>query len=219
MMNLELLPELRLSALAVDLPGAITPAMAGVVVGALCGVLAFVVALAIIGRRSQKVARVDAVVRIPPYAASPPGHPSSFPPPRFVPLGPTTGTLAFARAGFDGGPEIEILAELEVDSEQVLDDSDLIEVEPLPQTVQAVQAVTVTPVVMLNAPDPLGIIPASSSAMRGARGARGASMAEFEVDDSPTEIGETFFDEPPRPRARAARPKIRAISPAPPRHP
>ena len=48
---------------------------------------------------------------------------------------------------------------------------------------------------------------------------RAASIADLEMDDSPTEIGETYFDEPPQPRRRTDPPKIRAIAPSAPRFP
>jgi hypothetical protein len=109
-------------------------------------------------------------------------------------------------------------------------------------------AVTVAPVVVLSgdapkradksepvlpadksAPHPLGIIKSSSSAMRAPAIAaappaspapmRAASIADLAYDDSPTEIGETYFDEPPQPRRRTDPPKIRAKAPAPPRFP
>ena len=65
-------------------------------------------------------------------------------------------------------------------------------------------------------PHPLGVIPASSSAMRSPRP---ASFADLEMDDGATEIGETFFDEPPQPRRRTDPPKIRPIAPSGPRFP
>ena len=89
-------------------------------------------------------------------------------------------------------------------------------------------AVLVAPVVVLSAaekpaaekssadksaPHPLGIIKSTSQAMRP------ASIADLSFDDAPTEIGETYFDQPPQPRRRTDPPKIRAIAPAAPRFP
>ncbi|GAC1551248.1 MAG: hypothetical protein NVS3B10_13920 [Polyangiales bacterium] len=78
-------------------------------------------------------------------------------------------------------------------------------------------AVLVSPVVVLSAanaaPHPLGVISSTSPAMRP------ASIAELSFDDSPTEIGEPYFDESPRPRRRTDPPKIRPVTPAAPRFP
>jgi hypothetical protein len=68
-----------------------------------------------------------------------------------------------------------------------------------------------------SAPHPLGIIKSSSTAMKAA--AAGASIADLAFDDGPTEIGETYFDEPPQPRRRTDPPKIRPIAPSGPRYP
>jgi hypothetical protein len=91
-------------------------------------------------------------------------------------------------------------------------------------------AVLVAPVMMVSAeksaPHPLGIIKSTSEAMRpasvsvsAASTSSGASISELSFDDSPTEIGETYFDEPPHPRRRTDPPRIRAIAPAGPRFP
>jgi hypothetical protein len=89
--------------------------------------------------------------------------------------------------------------------------------------------VLVAPVMMVSAeksaPHPLGIIKSTSEAMRPASLSRdaststGASISELSFDDSPTEIGETYFDEPPQPRRRTDPPRIRPIAPAGPRFP
>ena len=68
-----------------------------------------------------------------------------------------------------------------------------------------------------SGPHPLGIIPTGSSAMQAARP---ASFADLDLDDGgATEIGETYFDEPPQPRRRTDPPKIRPIAPSGPRFP
>ena len=64
-----------------------------------------------------------------------------------------------------------------------------------------------------SAPHPLGIIKSSSTAMKA------APIADLAFDDNPTEIGETYFDEPPQPRRRTDPPKIRPIAPSGPRYP
>ncbi len=98
------------------------------------------------------------------------------------------------------------------------------------EDIAGAHAVLVAPVVMVSAekpaaekpaaeksaaeksePHPLGIIKSTSAAMRA------ASIADLSFDDGPTEIGETYFDEVPRPRRRTDPPKIRAIVPAAPR--
>lgn len=65
-------------------------------------------------------------------------------------------------------------------------------------------------------PRPLGIIKSDSVAMKAPRP---ASFADLELDDGATEIGETYFDEPPQPRRRTDPPKIRAVAPSGPRFP
>jgi hypothetical protein len=110
---------------------------------------------------------------------------------------------------------VELPSSIDVD---MTDDAEAVLVAP----------VVVAPVVMvsasstaaeMSAPHPLGIIKASSAAMRS------ASIADLSFDDSPTEIGETYFDElshppsPLTPRRRTEPPKIRPISPAAPRFP
>ncbi len=109
-------------------------------------------------------------------------------------------------------------------------DSEVFQASALPP------AVLVAPVVMVSAaeksaPHPLGIIKSTSEAMRPAAASVsdsssamrpvsvGASIAELSFDDSPTEIGETYFDEPPQPRRRTDPPRIRPIAPAGPRFP
>jgi hypothetical protein len=72
-------------------------------------------------------------------------------------------------------------------------------------------AVLVSPVVVLSAadksaPHPLGIIKSTSQAMRP------ASIADLSFDDSPTEIGEPYFDESPKPRRRTDPPRIRRVT-------
>ena len=98
---------------------------------------------------------------------------------------------------------------------------DMLHEEELEERVAPVAApVTVAPVVALSsstppngAPPPLGVIASSSSAMRA------APIADLAFDDGPTEIGETYFDEPPQPRRRTDPPRIRPIAQSAPRFP
>jgi hypothetical protein len=286
----------RLSTLAIELPRSITPAMAGLTVGAFVGVVGFIAVMLLVARPSRRRSRrvrmgADQVVFIPPYGTmqrDTPLPPRAFtiPPPSSAhmpvaapyarhahpqhahpqhahpqqghaqPYAPAYGpgfrpstalsARAFAKMGYaadetsfpdtmSSDPELFV----EVD---MADDEDLFLPSKTP-------AVTVAPVVVLSgeapkradksepqlpadksAPHPLGIIKSSSSAMRvpavvaapppaSPAPMRAASLADLAYDDSPTEIGETYFDEPPQPRRRTDPPKIRAKQPAPPRFP
>jgi hypothetical protein len=218
MTTLDLLPQL--SAVALELPRAVSPALAAAVVGAICGVLAFVVVLLLLGRRARRVTQQQSLVRIAPYVTfADPTRTSSLPPLRAMLPSSELSARAFAKMDYaDSDPEIEIVAELDVDADFAAADEDL--ADPADASPAPPPAVAVSPVVILSGPPsdatgtgphPASVIPASSSAMRS------ASLADFEVDDSPTEIAETFFDEPPKPMARTARPQIRAVLPSPPR--
>jgi hypothetical protein len=78
---------------ALELPSAVSPALAGVVVGAVAGVAVFLTIFLLLTRRkpTRGMASATQVVFIPPYATNatnvartssvPPAHPSSFPPP------------------------------------------------------------------------------------------------------------------------------------------
>jgi hypothetical protein len=101
-------------------------------------------------------------------------------------------------------------------------DVDMTDDDDAPATSPSGASVLVAPVVMVSAdkpaadksaPHPLGIIKSTSPAMRP------ASIADLSFDDGPTEIGETYFDEPPQPHRRSDPPRIRPISPAAPRFP
>ncbi len=92
-------------------------------------------------------------------------------------------------------------------------------------------AVSIAPVVLIGVPqESASVTPPSSNAMRAAPTSgfhavaatssgtmRAARIDDLQFDDAPTEVVETLFDEPPQPRTRSARPKIRQIQPAPPR--
>jgi hypothetical protein len=262
------------SLLALELPRAITPVMAGLTVGVFVGVVGIIAVLVLVGRSNRKyhARRASAaapyqVVFIPPYgtmqrdtplppqAFATPGRATGIPhllhrapAPRANPnLGfvPSTSLSArvFAKmaAGADDSaifdsaemdvhdaPHSDPIVSFDVD---MLDEDDLIlSHTPAPAGAPVLAAVTVSPVVVLSAPTPftapppsltkpapgsaphpLGIINAGSSAMRP------ASIADLAFDDGPTEIGETYFDEPPQPRRRTDPPKIRAVAPSGPR--
>jgi len=254
-----------MSVLAFELPRAITPAIAGLAVGAFVGVLGFVAVLMLVGRGQRKSRRAhmraDQVVFIPPYGTMPretPLPPQAFaiPPssghlpvaapyaraqhghhPRahgrgqMLPFVPSTSlsARAFAKMGYEVDPDDERDApnadpfvSIEVD---MLDEDDLVDANTPAPPAPASAAVLISPVVVLTsttpvggirsaektAPHPLGVIKASSPAMRA------APIAELSFDDSPTEIGETYFDETPQPRRRTDPPKIRPIAPKGPR--
>jgi hypothetical protein len=214
------------STLAIELPRSITPTIAGLTVGSVVGVVGFIAVMLLVGRGNRRSsrrvrARADQVVFIPPYGTMQRETPL---PPPFGLAAHASGAPAFrpsnalsARAfakmryGADEATEapsshrmVEIEVDIEVEEEEVVQKT-----APLP-------AVTVAPVVVVSAadksaPHPLGIIKSSSSAMRA------APVADLCFDDSPTEIGETYFDEPPQPRRRTDPPRIRKIAPKGPR--
>lgn len=175
----------HLSTLAIELPHFVTPAIAGLTVGSVVGVVGFVAVLLLVGRGSRRTSRRRS------YGPSTPMfRPST-----------ALSARAFAKMGYGA-------------------DTD----EPSGPVLAQVPAVTISPVIVLSAspagekakekssPHPLGIIQSTSSAMR-----MGAAPIDLSFDDSPTEIGETYFDEPPEPRRRTDPPRIRKIVPAAPR--
>lgn len=256
-----------MSVLALELPRAVTPTIAGLAVGAIVGVIGFVAVLMLVGRgqrRSRRAhMRADQVVFIPPYGTMPretPLPPAAFavPPsssrmpvgaayqraplaarPRahgrghMLPFVPSTSlsARAFAKMGYEvdaederDAPDAEPFVSIEID---MLDEDDLIESNTPAPPAPACAAVLISPVVVLtsttpvggirsaqmSAPHPLGVIKSTSTSMKA------APIADLSFDDSPTEIGETYFDETPQPRRRTDPPKIRAISPKGPRFP
>lgn len=256
-----------MSVLAFELPRAITPAIAGLAVGAIVGVIGFVAVLMLVGRGQRKSrrahVRADQVVFIPPYGTmqrETPLPPAAFviPPssrhmpvaaayhraphaarPRahgrghMLPFVPSTSlsARAFAKMGYEvdadeerDAPDADPFLSIEVD---LLDEDDLIESNTPAPPAPGPAAVLISPVVVLTsttpvegvrsaektAPHPLGVIKSTSAAMKA------APIADLSFDDSPTEIGETYFDETPQPRRRTDPPKIRAIAPKGPRFP
>ena len=236
-------PGTQLSLLAFELPSFITPALAGLTVGAVVGVVGFIAVLLIVGRsnRRPRTARAliaaDQVVFIPPYAPRAYAAPAPAFVPRFVPFDPSfvpssdLSARVFAKMRYDADAEDyrEQPEQRAQHRENVVEVRMLREGTPMMGVAAATVApvpvapVTVTPVVVLSAPTPaggiasdphpLGIISATSSAMRA------APIADLSFDDGPTEIGETYFDEPPQPRRRSDPPRIRPIVPAGPRFP
>lgn len=72
----------------------------------------------------------------------------------------------------------------------------------------------------VSRPHPLSVLaklPALTAQRAAAPPPTGASVADLELDDCPTEIAETIFDEPPQPLHRGSRPKIRRVDPVAPR--
>ncbi|MBX3189557.1 MAG: hypothetical protein KF819_21205 [Labilithrix sp.] len=225
------------------------------------------------GRKPARRPTVMAIPRYATFPRDTPLPPQAFPTPRaslplpqasrgpmpFVPSSELSAR-AFAKMGYAvDAPDVDPQVSVVLDE---LDEGDLVDAStpapPAPSRYGAepiLPSVSVAPVVVLSAPPreeksephPLGIIKSTSSAMRAAQAdapARGASVADLAFDDGPTEIGETFFDEPclrdlrELPRVQAKRPssapppaghrspkrpsdppKIRAIAPAPPRFP
>jgi hypothetical protein len=237
-----LLPDAgtRLTTLAIELPRSITPAVAGLTVGLFVGVVGVIAVMLLVGRSDRRGARrsrlaADEVVFIPPYGTMQRDTP--LPPRAFASGNPGSGgklpiagpaARAYAHAyahapnahrtpsahdpvpGYGFRPSSALSAR--VLAKMGHHDEDL----------DYADAVLVAPVVMVSAeksaaeksaPHPLGIIKSTSAAMRP------ASIADLSFDDGPTEIGETYFDEVPRPRRRTDPPKIRAIAPAAPRFP
>lgn len=175
---------------------------------------------------------------MPPQAFATPSRAQGMP--GFVPS-TELSARAFAKMRYDAdaeyapqpqprrdAPDADPSVFFEVD---MLDEDDLV---PSNTPAPGSAAVSVSPVVVLSAParsrddesnpgevraadksapHPLGIIKSTSVAMRA------APIADLAFDDGPTEIGETYFDEPPQPRRRTDPPRIRAVRPAAPRFP
>ena len=249
----------RLSVLAMELPKGITPAIAGLTVGAFVGVIGFVAVLMLFGRgnrrrrSSRRRQRLDAdqVVFIPPYGTmqrETPLPPRAFEIPRPtayagqpLPFTPSTQLSArvFAKMGYAVetedhrvAPNADPMLSIEVD---MLDEDDLGPSETPSCRRHAgdgvdapVPAVTVSRVVVLSeAPGPLAAAapraeksePHPLAVIKSSFALRPASIADLSFDDGETEIGETYFDEPPQPLRRTDPPKIRAIAPSGPRFP
>ncbi len=190
------LPSIRLP---FEVPASVSPAVAGLVVGAVTGVLLFAVVLLVASRSGRKryrghVAAPYEVMRVPPYVTG--SHHVIPPPSSSVPLAGPAPTLVLSRP-----LPVDPLARAGEQPAQGYDPED--------------GGIDITPIVAVGSepgkPHPLGLIPSDSAIMRA------ASMADFDVDDSPTEIAETLFDEPPRPLQRGAAPRIRPVQPSPPR--
>lgn len=192
---------------AFELPAGVpAPALLGVLVGALSGIAVFVTVVLVVTRR-RRAHRASDVVVIPPYVA----HPARALPP----VMPSTAlsARAFAKMGFAFGERVDGPA---IDPFETLTPDETGDASPV--------SVNHTQPFMLerprpasaeeSAPNPLAVIPASSSAM--IRAAEELPELDYE-DNGDTVIGEPFFDEPPKPRTMGERPKIRPIAPSPPR--
>lgn len=220
----------HLSMLAIELPHYVTPAVAGLTVGSVVGVVGFIAVLLLVGRKDrrsrrrrrkrayderlfiQPYATVQRDTPMPPQAFAVPAHAHAYG--SFVPSN-ALSARAFAKMGYAADSEPELAPDpslvVEIDMGEP---SGPVAVAP------SAPAITVSPVVVLSAaesdkeksaPHPLGIIKSTSTAMQA------APIADLSFDDAPTEIGETYFDEPPQPRRRTDPPKIRKIAPAKPR--
>lgn len=233
------------SPVAFALPAAVSPAAVGVVVGAVLGVIAFMVVVLVASRRGRR----RQVVTIPPYATGisritpmpiPPQideEPLVFQPrPKFVPTTQLSAS-ALARMGIPVGPFGEKIPEAICEDDDVVE-VDLVEGEDgnfrLPVSVAPVVVLESNRVAHESGLHPLAVIPSSSRAMvktppsgvqpvaaasSSSSGTmmRAAPIADLAFDDAATEIAETFFDEPPKPRMRSEPPRIRKKSPEPPR--
>jgi hypothetical protein len=230
----------RLSLLAIELPRAITPTIAGLSVGAFVGVVGFIAVFLLVGRADRRARRVAPKrVFIAPYGTMPRDTP--LPPQAFVssahmavaPVAPSSGFsgrgLGHTQAMFVPSSELSARAFArmsepdDTDAPQVDSDQLIIDSEPSEPALSFAGVQRLAPFAAAAEPHPLGIIKMGSAAMLPApaeahRDAMpGASIDALVFDDSPTEIGETYFDEPPQPRRRSEPPKIRPIAPAAPR--
>ena len=170
-------------------PSAVTPAMAGVLVGALSGVLLFTLALVVSGRRRRPRTSPDQAGAYPAVR-------------RAGAFGVEVVEVVEVAPNETGSHKARPLATSPPTSRPALD--------PL----AAAGEIPVPPIAPRSSrPHPLAVIPADSSAMRA------VSPSDLAlVDDSPTEISETIFDELPLPTRRSTPPRIRAVAPTPPRH-
>jgi hypothetical protein len=213
----------HLSTLAIELPHFVTPAIAGLTVGSVVGVVGFVAVMLLVGRGSRRPSRrrpSPEMMVIPPYGMMQ----------RETPLPPAFGGRAYNPSSPAFTPSTALSARVfakmgyAADADEPMPSDPMLSVEidmdePSGPVAAQVQAVTVSPVVVLSdsrsgesakdksSPHPLGIIKSSSPAMRA------APISDLSFDDSPTEIGETYFDEPPQPRRRTDPPRIRKIVP------
>lgn len=179
--------------LPISVPDAVTPAMAGVLVGALSGVVLFTLVLVLTGRRRS---------------AAPPSSPD------------LAGAYPAVRpAGAFGSLEVVHVAPYETDARRAWL-TPPVAPPPAPSSARSFDPLAAAgeipaapPAPRSSRPHPLGIIPADSSAMRA------VSPSDLElVDDGPTEISETLFDELPSSVRRNSPPRIRLAAPSPPRH-
>jgi hypothetical protein len=235
----------RLALLAIELPRAITPTIAGLSVGAFVGVVGFIAVFLLVGRGDRRPRRVGPQrVFIAPYGTMPrdtPLPPQAFASSAYMPVAAHAAPSDVASSGGPGHtqamffPSSELSARAfgglrgrdasEHDAPEVDSDQLIVDAEPSEPALARVGSFGLAPVASVAAaPHPLGIIKAGAAAMQPSpAGARspdampGASIDELAFDDSPTEIGETYFDEPPQPRRRSEPPRIRPIATSAPR--
>lgn len=212
---------------AFELPHAdSSPALVGIVVGAIAGVVVFVTAVALVARvkrtrRMHAIASSGPVLVVPPYPIEPQ---RSLPP--VVPSN-ALSARAFAKMGFAfgeriDGPAIDPFEEMALanatGASNVDETGDAIPVSVSVEHTQPLVVLKPPPAPSAadeSAPNPLAVIPATSSAM--IRAAAELPELDYDEDNGDTQIGEPFFDEPPKPRTMGERPRIRPIQPAGPR--
>jgi len=168
-----------------------SPAMTGIIVGALAGIVVFLTVVALVSRRARPQA-----TRI---SYAPPSY--SYPPPASVIYRPTTAlsARAFAKMGYAFGERVEGPI-----SDPFEDDF----AGPDPDE-------TADPRPVSMAPNPLAVIPSSSNVLIPVSA---SSLKDLDYDDEKTEVSETFFDEPPQPLAPPPNvPQIRRVAPQGPR--
>ncbi|MDB4944234.1 MAG: hypothetical protein JWP97_3768 [Labilithrix sp.] len=214
-----------LGLLAVHLPRAVTPTVAGLTVGAFVGVVGFLLVLFVSGRAARRAPRqVAARVEIAPYATL--GRETPLPRAAFlVPSAHAGHTEVLERralppTGFRPTTELSARAF----AKMYAPDPEEVDAPP-PSSSSELEPVSVSPILVVGpserrpvvsaAPHPLSIIPSSSRICIAP--VRAASFADLDLDDGQTEIAAPIFDEPPQPRRRTDPPKIRPITPAAPR--
>lgn len=194
------LPRVRLPFMV---PEALTPGLAGLIVGALSGVVLFglVLVVAAVRARARTTRGADEAGAFPAVRPRAWGW------------------------SVEGGREVEVVrvAPYATGSQHAIPAA-LVACDPLARAGEMPVACVAAPPAPSSSGvslrgargsgvHPLAVIPGDSSAMR----VIGRSSVDALVDDSPTEISETLFDELPRPLRRGSPPRIRPIAPAAPR--
>jgi len=197
---------------AVELARSLPTQIVAAAVGALVGIALFSVMTLIVARRRARPAFQAAatdLVFIPPYPPAP--RPVVSPPAPLPPRGPTTAApVSISDAprrplGFVPSTALSARAFAKMGYSFATPES-------IPCVVESVPAVASSPAIETG---PMSAVSMTTSANILAA----APIAALDLDDGPTELCEPYFDVPPQPRRRGARPKIRPIAPSPPRYP